>query len=164
MTTNNLTTNKQQTRPTTPDRYRHAVIAHIMIDGAAEAIDFYGEAFGAEELFRLAGPDGEIMHAEIDVHGSVLMLGDAAGIFKSPTEAGGSTVGLHVYFDDVDALTERAVAAGAELLQPPTDMFYGARNAMLRDPYGHVWVFLTHLEDVPQEEFARRAARQAAGG
>jgi len=141
-----------------PEHYRNAVIAHVMVDGAANAIDFYSKAFGAEELFRLGGPDGRILHAEISIHGSTVMLGDAEGpVFAAPTTVGGTTVGLHVFVDDVDALAEQAGAAGAELLQPPTDQFHGDRTAILRDPYGHVWVFLTHVEDLTPDEIARRA-------
>ncbi|MFI2763512.1 VOC family protein [Streptomyces echinatus] len=140
-----------------PETYRNAVVAHIMVDGAANAIDFYTRAFGAEELFRLGGPDGRIVHAEVRIHGSVLMLGDAEGpLFGAPTALGGTTVGLHVFVDDVDALVRRATAAGAELLQPPADQFHGHRTAMVRDPHGHVWVFLTHLEDITPDELDRR--------
>ncbi|MFB7112596.1 VOC family protein [Streptomyces sp. NPDC056291] len=141
-----------------PEHYRNAVIAHVMVDGAANAIDFYSKALGAEELFRLGGPDGRILHAEISIHGSTIMLGDAEGpTFTAPTTIGGTTVGLHVFVDDVDVLAEQASAAGAELLRPPTDQFHGDRTAILRDPYGHVWVFLTHVEDVAPDEIARRA-------
>ncbi|MGP9017058.1 VOC family protein [Streptomyces sp. BR1] len=143
-----------------PAHYRNAVIAHIMLDGAGGAIDFYVAAFGAEELFRLGGPDGRILHAEVGIQGSTIMLGDAEGpVFRAPTAVGSTTVGLHVFVEDVDGLVERAVAAGAELLQPPTDQFHGDRTAILRDPYGHVWVFLTHVEDLTPDEIARRAAR-----
>ncbi|WP_131737626.1 VOC family protein [Actinomadura roseirufa] len=124
-----------------PEHYKQAVIPHIMLDGAAEAITFYAAAFGASELFRLEDEDGRISHAEISVQGSTLMLGDAHKPFSTP--AGAPSVGLHVYVPDVDALTAQAVEAGAELLSPPTDMVYGARQSMLRDPYGHVWILLT---------------------
>ncbi|MET7927450.1 VOC family protein [Streptomyces sp. NPDC005349] len=141
-----------------PETYRNAVVAHIMIDGATAAIDFYAEAFGAVELFRIDGPGGRVVHAEVGVAGSTIMLGDAEGpVFRAPTATGGTTVGLHVFVDDVDALAERAVAAGAELLQPPANQFHGDRTAILRDPFGHVWVFLTHLEDLTPDEVARRA-------
>ncbi|MFE2991880.1 VOC family protein [Streptomyces sp. NPDC059262] len=141
-----------------PEAYRNAVVAHIMIDGAAAAIDFYAEAFGAVELFRIDGPDGRVVHAEVSVAGSTIMLGDAEGpLFRAPTAAGGTTVGLHVFVDDVDALARRAVAAGVELLQPPANQFHGDRTAILRDPFGHVWVFLTHLEDLTPDEITRRA-------
>ncbi len=139
-----------------PARYRNAAIAHVMVDGASAAIRFYSRAFGAEEVFRVGGPDGRIVHAEVDIQGSVFMLGDAEGEFRAPGEAGGSTVGLHVFVEDVDALGARATEAGAEMLQPPTDMFYGARTVMLKDPFGHVWVFLTQSEDPSPEEIARR--------
>ncbi|MFJ4710028.1 VOC family protein [Streptomyces anulatus] len=141
-----------------PETYRNAVVAHIMVDGAANAIDFYTRAFGVEELFRLDGPDGRIMHAEVKIQGSTIMLGDADGpLFSAPTAVGGTTVGLHVFVADVDALARQATAAGAELLQPPADQFHGDRTTMLKDPYGHVWVFLTHLEDLTPDEVARRA-------
>ncbi|WP_432176660.1 VOC family protein [Streptomyces sp. Tue6028] len=141
-----------------PETYRNAVISHLMIDGAAAAIDFYTRAFGAEELFRLDGPDGRIVHAEVRIQGSTIMLGDAEGpLFRAPTAVGGTTVGLHVFVDDVDTLAHRAAAAGAELVQPPTDQFHGDRTTILRDPFGHVWVFLTRLEDLTPDEVARRA-------
>lgn len=146
-----------------PETYRNAVIAHIMIDGAAAAMKFYAQAFGAEELFRLAGPDGRIVHAEVSIQGSTIMLGDAEGpLFSAPNPVGGTTVALHVFVDDVDALVQQAGAAGAEILQPPADQFHGDRTAMLRDPYGHVWVFLTHLEDLTPQEVARRARELSA--
>jgi PhnB protein len=127
-----------------PKHYKYAVIPHIMVEGAAEAIKFYAAAFGASELFRLNGDNGRVVHAEISVQGSTLMLGDADAPFSPPGTAGPS-VGLHVYVPDVDGLTAQAVAAGAELLSPPADMFYGARQSMLRDPFGHVWIFLTPI-------------------
>ncbi|WP_052434047.1 VOC family protein [Streptacidiphilus melanogenes] len=125
-----------------PEQYKYAVIPQVMLEGAAEAIKFYAAAFGATEIFRHEGDDGRIGHAEIKVHGSTLMLGDAHAPF-SPPEADGPSVGLHVYVPDVDGLTAQAVAAGAELLAPPTDMPYPARRSMLRDPFGHIWVLLT---------------------
>ncbi len=146
-----------------PERYRYAVIPHIMVDDAAAAIDFYQRAFGAREDFRLDAPGGGILHAEITIGRSALMLGDAsveeaeAGSFAAPASLGGGTsVTLHVFVPDVDGLAKRAEAAGAEILQPPTDMFHGDRTVILKDPQGHMWVFLTHLEDVPEEELRRR--------
>ncbi|MFC3737983.1 VOC family protein [Paractinoplanes deccanensis] len=91
------------------------------------------------------------------------MVGDAYPPFVSPGTAGGTTVGLHVYVDEVDALHERAVAAGATSMQPPTDMFYGDRTIMLRDPFGHLWVFLTHLIDMPVDEIVARGTAIAGG-
>ncbi|MFD5658965.1 VOC family protein [Streptomyces hirsutus] len=151
-----------------PDRYRYAVIPHIMVDDAAAAIDFYQRAFGAREDFRIDAPGGGILHAEITVGRSTLMLGDAgvdeaeAASFAAPASLGGGTsVTLHVFVPDVDSLAERARAAGAEILQPPKDMFHGDRTVILKDPSGHLWVFLTHREDVSEEELRRRLA--AAG-
>lgn len=151
-----------------PDRYRYAVIPHIMVDDAAAAIDFYQRAFGAREDFRIDAPGGGILHAEITVGRSTLMLGDASAdeaeavSFAAPASLGGGTsVALHVFVPDVDSLAERARAAGAEILQPPKDTFHGDRTVILKDPSGHMWVFLTHMEDVPEEELRRRLA--AAG-
>ncbi|MEU3895061.1 VOC family protein [Streptomyces sp. NPDC045251] len=148
-----------------PDRYRYAVIPHIMVDDAAAAIDFYKRAFDAHEEFRIEAPGGGVLHAEITVGRSSLMLGDAGaggaefGDFLSPAALGGGTsVTLHVFVPDVDGLARRAEAAGAEILQPPTDMFHGDRTVVLRDPSGHMWVFLTHVEDVSEEELMRRLA------
>ncbi|MDG2539014.1 VOC family protein [Dyella jiangningensis] len=140
-----------------PERYRHAVVPHIYIDGAARAIEFYARAFGAEELFRIAGADGKILHAEISIGGSVIMLGDPDGrLYAEPKVLGRTTAGLHVFTDDNAALLRRALDAGAEQIQPPTDMFYGANSASVRDPYGHVWVLLTWKEDLSPAEMERR--------
>ncbi|MER7713535.1 VOC family protein [Streptomyces werraensis] len=151
-----------------PARYRYAVVPHIMVDDAAAAIDFYRRAFGAREDFRLEAPGGGVLHAEITIGRSVLMLGDASvkeaedASFTAPAFLGGGTsVTLHVFVPDVDALAARAEAEGAEVLQPPTDMFHGDRTAILRDPSGHLWVFLTHLEDVDEDELRRRLAAAA---
>ncbi len=151
-----------------PDRYRYAVIPHIMVDDAAAAIDFYQRAFGAREQFRIDAPDGGILHAEITIGRSALMLGDVsldeaeAAAFAAPASlGGGTTVTLHVFVPDVDSLAQRAEAAGAEIIQPPKDMFHGDRTVILKDPSGHLWVFLTHVEDVPEDELRRRLA--AAG-
>ncbi|MCT7354241.1 VOC family protein [Streptomyces sp. 15-116A] len=151
--------------PEIPERYRYSVVPHIMVDDAAAAIDFYQRAFGAREDFRLDAPGGGVLHAEITIGQSTLMLGDAGAdgpdgsFFVAPASLGGGTsVALHVFVPDVDSLVERAAGAGAEILQPPQDMFHGDRTAILRDPSGHVWVFLTHLEDVPEDELRRRLA------
>lgn len=117
---------------------------------------FYARAFGAEELLAIGRPDGTVLHAEMSVSGSVFMVGDAIAPFVSPTATGGASVGLHVYVEDVDALGDRAARAGAEVLQQPTDMFYGDRSIMLRDPFGHVWVFLTHHDDLSPAEIEQR--------
>ncbi|MEU9715088.1 VOC family protein [Streptomyces sp. NPDC047976] len=151
-----------ETVSTTPERYRTAVVPHIAVADAAEALSFYVRAFGAIEDFRLDAPGGGVLHAEIRIAEAVLMLGDLAeGHFASPAALGGTSAALHVYVPDVDALVSTAVQAGAELLQEPADQFHGDRTAVLRDPSGHVWVFLTHLEDVSGPELeARLAAAQ----
>ncbi|MFF3860249.1 VOC family protein [Streptomyces sp. NPDC002209] len=142
-----------------PERYRTAVVAHVMVADAAAALSFYGRAFGAVEDFRLDHPGGGVLHAEIRIGGAVLMLGDTSeGPFTAPSELGGTSVALHVFVPDVDALARTAVAEGAELVQPPADQFHGDRTAILRDPFGHLWVFLTHLEDVSREELEERLA------
>jgi PhnB protein len=145
---------------TRPDRYRNAIVAHIYINGAAQAIDFYRRAFGAVELFRITGSDGKIVHAEIAICDSEVMLGDPdERLYAEPRKLGRCTAGLHIFLDDNAALLQRAVDAGSELIQPPTDMFYGASSASVRDPCGHVWVFLSWKEDLEPAEMERRGKR-----
>jgi PhnB protein len=142
-----------------PDRYRNAIIPHIYVDGAARGIEFYKRAFGAEELFRIARSDGKVLHAELSIAGSVVMIGDPDGrLYGEPRALGGCTAGLHILVDDNVALRTRAIEAGCEAEQPPTDMFYGANSASVRDPFGHVWVILTWREDMSPAEIERRAA------
>jgi len=140
-----------------PERYRHSVIPHIMIDGAAEAIEFYSEAFNATEIFRISQPNGIVVHAEIEIGNSLVMIGDAVKPFKSPKELESTTTGLHVYVEDVDTFSKQAINFGAEELQPVQEMFYGARQAMLKDPYGHIWIVLTHTEDLSPKEIEKNA-------
>jgi PhnB protein len=140
-----------------PDRYRNTIVPHIYVDGASEAIAFYKRAFGAEELFRIARPDGKILHAEISICNSVLMIGDPDDrLYGEPRPLGRCTASLHIFADDNEALLRRAVEAGAEVVQPPTDMFYGANSAGVRDPYGHVWVLLSWKQDLDPAEMERR--------
>ncbi|MFF5806480.1 VOC family protein [Streptomyces sp. NPDC012746] len=156
-------TTREAVQTTVPERYCTAVVSHVMVSDADAAISFYTEAFGATEEFRLGHPEGGVMHAEIRIAGAVLMLGDVSeGPFAAPSALGGTSVALHVFVPDVDALTRRAVAAGAELVRAPEDQFHGDRNVILRDPFGHVWVFMTHLEDLSEEELARRFAQAQA--
>lgn len=131
-----------------------------MMRRAAEAMDFYKRAFNATELFRLVAPSGEIGHAEIKIGDSPLMLADPydEGGFRSPEALGGSSVGLHVYVEDVDALFAQAVAAGAKAIRPVQDQFYGDRTGTLQDPFGHIWFLATHKEDLSPEEINKRAA------
>ena len=142
-----------------PDRYQ-VVTPYLIVRGAAKAIDFYKQAFGAEEEMRMAGPDGRIGHAEIRVGGAVLMLADEApGMgHHSPTALGGTTVGILVYVPNVDEVFGRAVAAGAQVMRPLENQFYGDRSGTLIDPFGHKWTIATHVEDVPPEEMQRRLA------
>ncbi|WP_327282073.1 MULTISPECIES: VOC family protein [unclassified Streptomyces] len=149
----------QRAVQTVPDRYRTAVVPHIMVADAPAALSFYRRAFDAVEDFRLDHPEGGVLHAEVRIAGATLMLGDVSeGPFSAPPALGGTSAALHVFVPDVDALVRTAVAEGAELLQPPTDQFHGDRTAILRDPFGHLWVFLTHLEDVSQDELEGRLA------
>jgi PhnB protein len=140
-----------------PDRYRNAIIPHIYVDGASEGISFYKRAFGGVELFRMAHPNGKILHAEISICGSVVMIGDPDDrLYGEPRALGRCTASLHIFSDDNAALFRRAVEAGAEQIQPPTDMFYGASSASVRDPFGHVWVLLSWKEDLAPAEMERR--------
>ncbi len=137
-----------------------------MIDGAAAAIDFYKEAFGATERYRMEMPDGSIGHADLLVNGAAVYLADAPddmeGDAANPGKLGGTSVLLHQYVADVDAVTERAVKAGAVLVREPADQFYGDRSAVVADPYGHQWSLHMHIRDVSPEEMAR--ALEAMGG
>lgn len=141
-----------------PDAY-HTVTPYLMISGAAAAIDFYRQAFGATETFRLTQPDGQIGHAEIKIGDSTIMLADPCeeSPSRSPQSLGGSSVGLLVYVEDVDAQFALAVKAGAKTVKPVQDQFYGDRSCTLEDPFGHIWFISTHKENVPPEEVARRA-------
>src|SRR5262249_49867685 len=130
---------------------------HIYVEGAAAGIVFYSRAFGATELFRIAHPDGRILHAELSICGSTVMLGEPdARLYGEPRMLGRCTTSLHIFADDNAVLFQRAVLAGAEPIQPPTDMFYGASSASVRDPYGHVWVLLTWKEDIGPVAMERR--------
>lgn len=145
----------------------HSVTPYLVMRDAARAIEFYKQAFGATELFRFDAPDGKIGHAELRIGDSVIMLADETPDMghRGPQALGGSAVSLMVYLEDVDAQFDRAVKAGAKVLRPVADQFYGDRSGTLTDPFGHVWTLSTHKEDVPHEEMMRRAAamRQNAG-
>jgi PhnB protein len=146
-----------------PSRYRNAIVPHIYVEGASNGIDFYKRAFGAVELFRIAHPNGKILHAEISISGSLIMIGDPDNkLYGEPRTVGRCTAGLHIFTDDNEALLHQAVEAGAEQIQSPTDMFYGANSASVRDPFGHVWVLLTWKEDLTPAEMERRG-KQALG-
>jgi PhnB protein len=150
-----------------PDGYRNITPYLIVADGAG-AVAFYQRAFDASVRLRLERPDGKIGHAELVIGDSLIMLADEYPPLeaRSPAAYGGSPVGLHLYVEDADAVATRAVAAGAKLVQPVEDKFYGDRLGTIEDPFGHRWYVSTHIEDVSPEEIGRRAtaAMQAAGG
>jgi PhnB protein len=147
-----------------PDGY-HTATPYIICRGAAKAIEFYKQAFGATETIRLAGPDGKIGHAEIRIGDSTIMLADEHPEMgaKSPQTIGGTPVGILLYVADVDAVFQRAIAAGATVERPVEDKFYGDRMGGVIDPFGHKWYIGTHKEDVSPEEIARRAAAMSGG-
>lgn len=140
-----------------PDGY-HSVTPYLIISGAAAAIDFYKQAFGASELLRMPAPGEKIGHAEIKIGDSPIMLADEATEmgYQSPQTLGGSPVSIMIYVDDVDTVFDRAVAAGGKVQRPVKDQFYGDRMGTLEDPFGHIWHVATHTEDVSPAEMKRR--------
>jgi len=139
----------------------HTVTPHLILDDAAGAIDWYKKALGAEEVApRAIGPDGKIMHAEIRIGNSIVMLNDAMGGGRSAKTIGGSPVGLWLYVEDCDALYHRAVDAGAEAPPGPmgalADQFWGDRSGTIADPYGYTWTIATRKEDLTAEEVKER--------
>jgi PhnB protein len=143
-----------------PDGY-HTVTPYLIAKGAGDAIEFYKTVFGAQELFRLSGPDGKIGHAELKIGDSVVMIADEhPGMGAvSPQTIGGSPVGLVLYVDNVDEVVPRAEAAGAKIDRPIADQFYGDRTGGIVDPYGHHWHLATHKEDVSPDEMKRRSEK-----
>lgn len=145
-----------------PEHCRH-VVPYLAVRGAAAALDFYKRAFGAVETRRVYAPDGRVVHAEFNVGGSMVFIGDEfpevnAGVLNSPAGLGGTTVTLHRFVPDCDAAFAEAVAAGAQVLMEPAEMFWGDRFAKVRDPFGHEWTLATHLHDVSVEEETSGAA------
>ena len=146
----------------------HTVTPYLTLSDASSAIDFYKRAFGATERFRMDRPDGKIGHAEIQIGDSIVMLADESprSDSRSPKSLGGTTAGIFLYVENVDAVFDTAVKAGAKVHQPLTDMFWGDRFGGLTDPFGHSWALATHIEDVAPEEMEKRmqaAMSQAAG-
>jgi PhnB protein len=137
----------------------HSVTPHIAVRGAAAAIDFYKRAFGAQEIFRMAGPGGVIGHAELKIGDSVIMLADEfpGSPVKAPQTLGGTTGVLNIYVPDVDRSYQQAVGAGAKETMPVADMFWGDRYGQVTDPFGHVWALGTHQEDLSETEIEERA-------
>jgi PhnB protein len=140
-----------------PEGYR-AVTPYLIIKGAAQAIEFYKKAFGAQELYRMPGPDDTIMHAEIKIIDTPIMLADEFPEqgYRSPQSLNGTSVSLMLYVEDVDRVFQQALEAGGTEIRPVKNEFYGDRNGTLRDPFGHIWTVSTHVEDVSQEEMNRR--------
>lgn len=137
----------------------HTLTPYLIVRDAARAIDFYKQAFGAQEIARMPGPDGKgIMHAEIKIGDSMVMLADEmAGMQKSPQTLGGTGTQLFLYVKDADAVFDRAVAMGAKPRMNPADMFWGDRFGQVEDPFGHQWDIATHIEDVKPPEMGKRA-------
>ena len=142
-----------------PEGY-HSVTPALTVRGAAQAIEFYTRAFGARELGRMPAPDGQhIVHAELQIGDARLMLADEFPEMggRAPEALGGTPVALHLYVEDADAVVQRAVEAGATVIQPLMDAFWGDRYGKIKDPFGHEWSVATHVEDVSEDEMRRRA-------
>ena len=137
----------------------HTLTPHLIVSGANEAVDWYKKAFGATEIMRKAMPDGRLMHAEIKIGDSMVMMADCFPEYgqKSPKDLGTSTVVLSLYVPDCDAVWNQALAAGATVRFPLSDQFWGDRYGQLLDPFGHIWGICTHKEDVSPEEMDKRA-------
>ena len=148
-----------------PEGY-HSVTPYLIINGAARALDYYKNVFGATERMRMPGPDGKVGHAEITIGDSMIMLADEHVEMgaRAPGAFSGSAVSIMLYVNDVDSTVKTAVAEGAKLLQPVEDKFYGDRMGTIEDPFGHHWHIGTHKEDVPADELKRRAAAMAKSG
>ena len=148
-----------------PEGY-HSVTPYLIVDDGAAAIEFYKQAFGAVELLRLEGPGGKIGHAEVKIGDSPVMLADEHPDMnvKGPKSFGGTPVSMCVYVEDVDAMAAQAEAAGAKVVRPVQDQFYGDRSGTFTDPFGHQWTIATHKEDLSQEEIDKRFAEIMQSG
>ncbi|HUC65874.1 MAG TPA: VOC family protein [Stellaceae bacterium] len=144
-----------------PEGY-HSVTPYLIFSGASDAIAFYKKALGAQEILRMDAPGGRVGHAELQIGDSRIMLADEHPELHalSPKTIGGSPVTLHLYVENVDAAVERAIAAGATLVRPVADQFYGDRTGGIADPFGYRWFIATHKEDLTMDEIRRRAAAQ----
>lgn len=142
-----------------PEGY-HTATPYLIVDGAANALDFYAKAFGAKEMFRMPGPDGKIGHSEFKIGDSIFMMADEHPQMgaRGPKAYGGSPISIMLYVEDVDIVFNRAIAAGASVERPVEDKFYGDRAGGLYDPFGHRWYIATHKEDVAPSELQRRMA------
>jgi PhnB protein len=146
-----------------PEGYS-TVSTYLAVDDAARAIDFYERAFGAKERGRMPGPEGKIAHAELEFGDSVVMFSDQfeQSTVKPPTELGGTSAAIFLYVEDVDAVVEQAVDAGATVVTPVEDMFWGDRFGKLADPFGHEWQIATRKEDLSPEEVMERGKEAMA--
>jgi PhnB protein len=147
-----------------PENYPR-VTPYLYVDGAAEAIEFYEKVLGATQRGRMDGPDGKVGHAELEVGDSMVMLADEnpeMGVL-GPKSVGGAPFALHVYVEDVDAVFQAALDAGATSLRDIEDQFYGDRSGQFQDPFGHRWSVASHVEDVPPDEMEKRAAEAMSG-
>jgi PhnB protein len=147
-----------------PDGYPQ-VTPYLHVDGAAEAIDFYGKVLGARERMRMPSPGGKVGHAELELGDSLIMLADEhpeMGV-RGPKTYGGSPVTVSVYVDDVDAVFQRAIENGATSTREVENQFYGDRAGQFEDPFGHKWSIATHVEDVAPDEMAKRMQEMMAG-
>ena len=145
----------------------HTITPSLIVRDAAKAIDFYKKALGAEERMRMASPDGKIGHAELKIGDSIIFLSEESQQMgtKSPQTLGGTSSYLYLYVEDVDAVYERALKAGAESVMALADQFYGDRSGGIKDPSGNIWYIATHKEDVAPDELKRRAeAAMIQGG
>jgi uncharacterized glyoxalase superfamily protein PhnB len=144
----------------------HDVYAYLRLHDTKAAIDFYARAFGAKELFRLVEPSGRVGHAEIKIGAVTLMLSDEYPEYdiRGPRSIGGTSVSIHIHASDVDRLFEQAVAAGATVVMPLQNQFYGERSGKVRDPFGHEWLLGGHIEDVTPEEMQRRYTEMLSEG
>jgi len=142
----------------------HSITPHLVCAGAAKALDFYQQAFGATEVGRMPGPDGRLMHAAMKIGDSTVMLADEMPEWGSlgPKALKGSPVTIHIYVEDVDALVARAVKAGAKVTMPVEEQFWGDRYGKLEDPFGHHWSVATHVRDVTPEEMKRAMQQMSA--
>ena len=143
--------------PYIPEGY-NTVTPYLVIKGAAQAIEYYKKVFGATVVVRMDGPDGRVMHSELQIGSSRIMLADENQSMgaTSATTIGNSPVSLYLYLPDVDKVVDKAVAEGAKILKPVQDQFYGDRSGFLQDPFGHFWGIATHIEEVSPQEMKER--------
>jgi PhnB protein len=149
-----------------PPQYGTAT-PHLIVSPCGEALDFYAKAFGAKVLMTMPGPEGRIMHAEMKIGDSIVMCSDEMDMpgspnRKTPKNAGATTGGVMLYLKDVDSFFEKAVAAGATAVMPPTDQFWGDRYGQIEDPYGHVWALATHVRDMTPKAMKREMEKMFA--